>query len=98
MVNRISSLLKESGNRLVCKPRPIIGMKPSDNERKLWQHDLQYRHQISFRYPFHRGYDFLLRDLIHGIDMIHPILSVEIPLMNCVYSNVTRLPLRVWFG
>jgi len=73
-------------------------MESSDVEGKLGQGAFQYWHQVDFRYLFHRGYNFPLRYLIHGIDMIYPFLIVDIPLMNCIYPNIARLPLWIWLS
>src|SRR4030043_1448194 len=70
-------------------------MKTSDDEGKLDHHAFQYRHQVSFSYLLHRGYYFPLRYLVHSIDVVYPFVAIEVPLVNCVYPNITRLPLGV---
>ena len=44
------------------------------------------------------GFNFPLCNLIHCINMIYPFATVHIPLMYCVYSNVTRPSFRFRFN
>jgi hypothetical protein len=68
------------------------GMKAPDDEGKTAQHTFQNWHQVTLRYLLHRGHNLPLRDLIHGIDMIHALLPIVVSLVNSVNSNITRTP------
>ncbi len=39
--------------------------------------------------------NFKLRLFINSVDMVNTFLSVKIPLMHCVNTDVTRLPIRL---
>jgi len=87
-------LVKEIDYRLIDEFGAIVGMKAPHDKGKAIQHGLHYRHQVTLRYLFHRGYNLPLRDLVHGIDMVHTLLSTQVSLVNSVDSNITRAPSR----
>jgi hypothetical protein len=69
-------LVKELGYGLIDELGAIVGMKAPDDKGKTGQYAFQYRYQITLRYLFHRSYNLPLRDLVHGIDMVHSLLPL----------------------
>src|SRR4030042_6224976 len=78
-------LTKKLGYRLIDKFGAIVGMKAPDDKGKADQHAFQYRHQVTLRYLFHRGYNLPLSDLVHGIDMVHTLLSIVVLTTMFIY-------------
>ena len=60
----------------------VIGMKSANLKRELLQHGDQRRQQPGFANLGHAGDHLPLRDLIHGVDVIHAFDPVAVALMH----------------
>ncbi len=64
-------------------------MKSSDGEWKLLQHGRQHWLQPGFADLRYRPHYLPLSDLVDGIDVIYPLHSVQVSLMNRVHPQVS---------
>ncbi len=76
-------------HRVVHKLASVIGMKAVNGKRKLFQHRRQQRHQPCFANRRRAADHLPLRYFVHGIDVIHALRAIAIPLMHRVHPQVT---------
>src|ERR1035437_1529678 len=70
-------------------------MKAYDFEGKLMQYGLQHRYQEVLADLAGAAHDLPLRHRIDGIDVVHALGPIPVPLMDRVYAQEPRPTLRV---
>src|SRR5260370_4863105 len=73
-------------------------MKAPNSEGKLRQQGLQHRFEKGFADLLHRSYHLPLCDLVHHVDVIHPLLPILSALMHGVDPQVSRAPQGLRFS
>lgn len=62
-------------------------MEAQDEEWEACQQAFEDRQQVGFAQAFAGGDDLVLRDAVHGVDVIEPLDAVLIALMNAVDTD-----------
>ena len=87
--------VQQPGHGVIDKLAAVVGMEAQNAKRELRQHRFQHRQQVSFTDLRRSAHYLPLRDLIHGVDVVDPFDSVQIPLVHGVHSQIARP--AVWF-
>src|ERR1700683_2047506 len=74
---------------MVDELAPVVGMKTPDAERKLRQHRVEHRQQVSLADLRRRSHVLPLRHLVHSVDVVHPFHTIQIALMHCIDAQVS---------
>lgn len=76
--------------------RAIVRMEAFDGKGELIQQLFQCWDQEAFTDAHHRHQHLKLRHLVHGINVVNALFLVQVPLVNRINADVTRLSVGGW--
>ncbi len=69
----------------------VVRVKTEDDKGELLDHLFEYGNKVALGDFLNGAHDFKLCDFVDGIDMVQPLGAVQVPLVDCIYPNITRL-------
>ena len=80
---------------VVDVPGAVVRVEALDNKGKQREQVPEHRDHVVLRDRGHRAHELVLGDRVHGVDDVHALHPVQVPLVHGVHAQVSRLPLRI---